>query len=108
MRIIRAWRAPLATIVNWSLTMTQLGKAIGILINQQRHECALHADVDAWYAPSECHASVARGEESRARLARRHACHVANVKNLRQLRKQARARMGNDAPIYRRYGFVPY
>jgi hypothetical protein len=22
MRIIRAWRAPLATIVNWSLTMT--------------------------------------------------------------------------------------
>jgi hypothetical protein len=88
--------------------MTQLGKAIGILVAAQMRELEMHEDVVMFHAPSECHALVARGEGKRLRAARRHALHVAGVRSLRQLRSMARRAMGNDAPIYRRYGFVPY
>ena len=86
----------------------QLGKAIGILVQAVEHENALHDDVDAWHAPGECHAVVARGEAKRWRTAKRRALHTAGLKNMRQLRKAARRAMGNDGPIYKRYGFVPY
>jgi hypothetical protein len=85
----------------------QLGKAIGILLRAYEAEAFMHEDVDAFHAPSECHALVARGEAKRLRQARRHAEAVAGM-NLRGIRKLARKRMGNDAPIYRRYGMVPY
>lgn len=88
--------------------MIQLGKAIGILIRAVEHENALHEDVSAMHAPSECHALVARGETRRWRQARRHALAVSGYRSLRLLRKAARRVMGHDAPIYRRYGFVPY
>jgi hypothetical protein len=85
----------------------QLGKAIGILLRAYELELEAHADVAAFHAPSECHALVARGEGERLRRARKHAEAVAGMK-LRDIRKLARKRMGNDAPIYRRYGHVPY
>ena len=88
--------------------MTQLGKAIGILLQAHMNESDMHSDVDAFHAPSECHDLVSRGEGRRLRFARRHALHVAGFKNIRQLRHAARQIMGNDAPIYRRYGMVPY
>ena len=86
----------------------QIGKAISILLAAEHHECMLHDDVDAWGAPSECHGLVARGEAQRLRAARRHAVAVSGCRNLREIRRRARAVMGNDAPIYRRYGIVPY
>lgn len=85
----------------------QLGKAIGILIRAHMREHDMHADVSAFHAPSECHALVSRGEAGRLRQARRHAESVAGM-SLRRIRIEARKQMGNDAPIYRRYGFVPY
>jgi hypothetical protein len=88
--------------------MNSLGKAIGILARAQLHEIELHDDVDAWNAPGECHDLVAKNEGKRMRIARRRALHACGLKNMRQLRRAARRAMGNDAPIYRRYGFVPY
>ena len=85
-----------------------LGKAIGILIRQQMHEIEMHEDVEAFNAPSECHGIVAKGAVKRARLARRRALHAAGLRSLRLLRREARRVMGDDAPIYRRFGFVPY
>jgi len=87
--------------------MQQLGKALSILIRAQRFECEMHEDVAAWHAPSECHALVAKGEGKRMRFARRRAEHAAGMK-MRDIRRRCRRLMGNDAPIYRRYGFVPY
>jgi hypothetical protein len=71
-------------------------------------EHEMHEDVDAWHAPSECHDLVAKGEGRRLRHARRRALHAAGFNSMRHLRRAARRAMGNDAPIYRRYGFVPY
>lgn len=88
--------------------MRQLGKAIGILIQAEMREHAMHEDVGAFHAPSECHNDVARGEGKRLRMARRHALHVAELRSMPLLRRAARRAMGSDAPIYRRYGFVPY
>jgi hypothetical protein len=85
----------------------QLGKAIGILIRAEWIEDEMHADVDAWNAPSECHGDVSRGGKRRLRRARKHAEAVAGVP-LRRIRHLARKRMGDDAPLYRRFGFVPY
>lgn len=67
--------------------MTQLGKAISIIAAFERGVAALHDDVRAFHAPSECHDIVARGAAKRFRLVRRHACHVAGVRNIRQLRR---------------------
>jgi len=54
-----------------------LGKALSILAKHEAEEIMAHADVDLWGAPSECHDLVAKGEEQRARQARRHAESVA-------------------------------
>lgn len=88
--------------------MRSIGRAVGILVQAQMREIAMHEDVDAWGAPGECHRDVARGEGGRLRLARRRALHAAGLRSMHLLRREARRRMGNDAPIYRRYGFVPY
>lgn len=88
--------------------MANLGKAISILVSAQMRECEMHEDVDAFHAPGECHRDVARGEGRRLRLARRRALHAAGLRSMALLRRAARRAMGNDAPIYRRYGFVPY
>jgi len=50
-----------------------LGKALSIIAVQQATEYFRHADVDAFGAPSECHALVERGEKIRIRRARKHA-----------------------------------
>lgn len=42
-----------------------------ILLEAQRREDAMHEDVDAFNAPSECHALVSRGLADRLRHARR-------------------------------------
>lgn len=88
--------------------MAQLGRALTILIRAAEVEHAMHDDVDAWGAPSECHALVSKGEGERARLAMRRACHAAGVSNRRLLRKAMRRAMGNDRFVYHRFGFVPY
>lgn len=88
--------------------MSNLGKAVGIMINAFMAEHERHEDLAAFHAPSECYTDVARGEAKRLRRARRHALAVAGCKNLRALRKEVRKRLGNDAAIYRRYGYVPY
>lgn len=87
--------------------MMQLGKAIGILVRAVEHELAMHEDVEAFHAPSECHGLVSRGADKRMRVARKHAEAVAGMP-LRSIRRRARKIMGGDAPIYRRYGYVPY
>lgn len=46
-----------------------LGKALTILAGQLVDEEIMHADVDAWGAPSECHRDVSRGERRRHRAA---------------------------------------
>jgi len=86
----------------------QIGKAISILIAAQNRLNELHEDVDAFGAPGECHDLVARGEAGALRQARRHAIAVSGCRSMREIKRRARAVMGNDAPIYRRYGFVPY
>lgn len=86
----------------------QLGRAIGILLAATRLEGALHEDVDAYHAPSECHGPVSRGQGKRLRYARRRALHAAGFNSLRLIRRAARQAMGHDAPIYRRFGEVPY
>jgi hypothetical protein len=55
----------------------KLGKVATILAAADAREIAMHMDVDAFHAPSECHDLVRRGEEKRLRLARRHAEAVA-------------------------------
>lgn len=57
----------------------QLGKALGIIARTSAIEHILHADVSAWGAPSECHDSVSKGEDQRARHARRHAKAVSGA-----------------------------
>jgi hypothetical protein len=59
--------------------MRRLGKAIGIIARNEADENFMHADVDAFHAPSECHELVARGETKRRRLARRHAKSVSGL-----------------------------
>lgn len=54
-----------------------LGKVLTIIARAEAEEMDRHADVDAFNAPSECHALVSRGEARRERLARKHAEAVA-------------------------------
>lgn len=87
----------------------QLGKAITILMEHERREIAAHEDVDAFHAPSECHAIVSKGEAKRRRLAIRRACHVAGVRNLRLLRRAILKRMPSaNRYFYCRFGIVPF
>lgn len=70
-----------------------LGKAVSILARAEALEIALHEDVAAWGAPSECHGAVSRGEAQRRRQARRHAEAVAR-RPLRIIEREAKARGG--------------
>ena len=56
-----------------TIVVRRLGKALGIIARREANEIIMHEDVDAWYAPSECHQLVGRGENQRRRQARRHA-----------------------------------
>lgn len=57
----------------------QLGRAFSIIAEQIAKEHVMHEDVSAFGAPSECHRLVARGEDRRAREARRHAKAVSGL-----------------------------
>lgn len=59
--------------------MRQLGKAFGIMLRAQVREYVMHADISAYGAPSECHASVSKGESQRMREAFRHAKAVSGL-----------------------------
>ena len=59
--------------------MRQIGKAFGIIARAEAREIMMHQDVSAFYAPSECHALVSRGEERRKREARRHAKSISGL-----------------------------
>lgn len=67
--------------------MRQLGKAVGILLRFDRECDAMFDDLRAFHAPSECYGDVEHGQRRRFRQVRRHALHVAGVKNLAQLRR---------------------
>lgn len=49
-----------------------IGKGLSLWIRFHREEEEAHADVDAFFAPSECHALVSKGEHKRERRVRRH------------------------------------
>lgn len=68
--------------------MANLGKAISILKAYQDQSSFLYDDLAAFHAPSECYPIVERGIARKFRTARRHACRVAGVKNLKQLRRR--------------------
>jgi hypothetical protein len=71
--------------------IANLGKALTILNKASIAESAMHADVDAFHAPSECHTLVARGEARRLRRARKHAEAVARAP-VRVILRQAQRR----------------
>lgn len=79
--------------------MAQLGKAIGILIQHQRTADAYYEDLHAFHAPSECYGDVNKGLRREFRLVRKHACRVAGVKNLQQLRRAVK----KACPTWDRY-----
>lgn len=64
-----------------------LGKAVSILAAFERQTAFVYDDLSAFHAPSECYPLVERRLARRFRIVRRHACRVAGVKNLRQLRR---------------------
>lgn len=72
-----------------------LGAALMVLARAEASEIFMHADVDAFGAPGECHGLVARGEAERQRLARRQAEAIAR-RPLRIIRQQAKQRGGMD------------
>lgn len=67
-----------------------LAHALTILARADMVEHALHADIGAFGAPSECHTLVSRGEIQRKRRARKHAECVAR-RPLRVIQRQALA-----------------
>lgn len=77
----------------------QLGRAVSILLQEQRACDEEYEDMRAFHAPSECGPIVARGQARRFRQVRRHACHIARVKNLRALR----AKVLHVCPTWDRY-----
>lgn len=81
--------------------MAQLGKAVSILMRFDREVDAMYEDLYAFHAPSECYVDAERGLMKRFRLYRRHACHVAGVKNLAQLRKAVK----RVCPTWDRYNY---
>lgn len=68
-----------------------LGRVLSVLATAEASEIAMHADVSAWGAPSECHRDVSRGEEQRFREARRHAEALAR-RPMRIIKQEARRR----------------
>lgn len=74
-----------------SHTIRNLGKVLTILATADVREAVLHADVDAFGAPRECHALVSRGQDRRMRQARKHAEAIARAP-LHVIMRQARRR----------------
>jgi hypothetical protein len=68
-----------------------LGRVLTILARAEAAEHFMHADVDAWGAPGECHALVARGEGRRSRRVRKQVESEARAP-YRIIRRQAEAR----------------
>ena len=89
----------------------QLGKALSIIAHHHAREYFMHADVEAFHAPSECHALVSRNEARRARKARRHAKAVSGMtraqfrRALRNVPQRALER-ATGAIIARQYPFL--
>lgn len=79
--------------------MANLGKAVSILLKFEQACHAMHEDVAAFHAPSECHGLVSRGNAKRFRQVRKHACSVAGVKNLHHLRRAVK----RAVPTWDRY-----
>ena len=72
-----------------SLKVRNISRALTILARAEAAEFDLHADVDAFGAPSECHALVSRGEKQRWRNAVRHAKGVTGA-SYPQIKRAAR------------------
>lgn len=71
-QIIRNGVPTLTRRVKQPQPIRNLGRALSIIIEHQRRENAMHDDVDAFHAPSECHDLVSRHEGKRFRAVRRH------------------------------------
>lgn len=76
-----------------------LGKALSVLMQYEKQHQEAYEDLRAFHAPSECFRDVNKGFKRRFRQVRRHACHVAGVKNLKQLRKAVK----KACPTWDRY-----
>lgn len=57
-----------------------LGRGLTIFLEHHRYENFMHDEIDAWHAPSECHALASRGEDRRFRAMRRHVEGVTGLK----------------------------
>ena len=68
-----------------------LGAVLQVLAKAEARELDLHADVDAYQAPSECHGLVSQYEGKRRRLARRQAEAMAS-RPLRVILREAKKR----------------
>lgn len=73
------------------MNIPNLGRALTVLAKAEAAELNAHADVDAFWAPSEIHALVSRGEARRQRIARRHAESIARAP-LRIIDREAQKR----------------
>jgi len=79
----------------------------GLTIFLQFHNCEveMHADVDRWGAPSECHQLVQSGSHERARLMRRRVKAATGLK-WSEFCREVRRRTGVRWMVYR-YGTYP-
>jgi len=68
-----------------------LGAVLTVLARQEAREADMHADIDAWHAPGECHHLVARREARRERTARKRAEALAR-RPMRVIRREASRR----------------
>lgn len=59
--------------------MQQLGKAFSVIARQLASEEMAHDEVDAYYAPSECHGLVKKHMVKKHRLARRYARSISGL-----------------------------
>lgn len=73
------------------MQIRNLGRVLTIVARAEAREHFMHADVDAFGAPGECHGLVSRGEKQRLRRARKHAEAEARAP-WRVIRQQAGAR----------------
>ena len=68
-----------------------LGTVLTVLARSEAAEHFMHADVDAFGAPSECHVLVSRGEAQRQRRARKLAEALAR-RPMRCIKREAQRR----------------
>ena len=78
-----------------------LGRALSILIAHEQMCNDMHDDVDAFHAPSECRDTVRKWNARDFRRAKKHACSVAGVRNLRELRAACK----RSVPSWDRYNY---